>query len=351
MASPDGTADFRSDTVTRPTPEMRRAMAEAEVGDDVYGEDPTVNRLQSVVAELLGKEAALFVPSGVMANQIALKVHTEPGDEVILNRLSHIYNYESGAPGLLSGVQLAPIDSNDMLLTSDQVAAAIRPAMDVFPRTRLVCIENTLNKGGGRIYPLERLKAITEVAREHNLALHLDGARLWNAAAASGVPERGYAAIFDTAWVALSKGLGAPVGSVLAGPADLIAEARRYRKMLGGGMRQAGVLAAAGLYAIEYHRPHLAEDHEKAKRLAEGIAELPGFAIDPERVETNIVLFDVERSAAAPVIERLREEDILLTPFGPATIRATTHRDVSMDDIERTIAVMRETLGKRELES
>lgn len=335
--------DLRSDTVTRPSGGMRRAMADAEVGDDVYGEDPTVNRLQEVVAELLGKEAALFVPSGVMANQIALKLHTQPGDEVILNRLSHVYNYESGAPGLLSGVQLAPIDSDEMLLTADQVAAAVRPAMDVFPQTQLVCVENTLNKGGGTVYPLERLEAIATVARGHDLALHLDGARLWNASAASGTPEREYAALFDTVWVALSKGLGAPVGSVLAGSEEVIAEARRYRKLFGGGMRQAGVLAAAGLYAIEHHRPQLADDHEKAKRLAEGIAALPGFQLDPTTVETNIVLFDVKSDNALPVIERLRDEGVLLTPFGPATIRATTHRDVSMADIDRALAVMHET--------
>ncbi len=337
--------DLRSDTVTKPSAGMRRAMAEAEVGDDVYGEDPTVNRLQEAVAELLGKEAALFVPSGVMANQIALKVHTAPGDEVILNRLSHIYNYESGAPGLLSGVQLAPIDSDDGLLAADRVEAAVRPAMDVFPRTRLVCVENTLNKGGGAVYPLERIDAVAAVARRHGLALHLDGARLWHASVASGVAERDYAARFDTAWVALSKGLGAPVGSVLAGPADLIGEARRYRKLFGGGMRQAGVLAAAGLYALEHHRPRLAEDHAKAKRLAEGIAELPGFAVDPAAVETNIVLFDVEAGDAAPVVERLGKEGVLLTPFGPATVRATTHRDVAMADVERTLSIMQRIYG------
>lgn len=324
---------------------MRQAMASAEVGDDVYGEDPTVNRLQEVVAELLGKEAALFVPSGVMANQIALTLHTRPGDEVLLNRRSHIYNYETGAPGVLSGVQLAPIDSPEVLLTADQVEAALRPAMDVFPRSRLVCVENTLNKGGGRVYPLDRLRAIADVAQRHDMALHLDGARLWNAAAASGTPEREYAALADTVWVALSKGLGAPVGSVLAGPDALIAEARRYRKMFGGGMRQAGVLAAAGLYALEHHRPELAHDHAKAKRLANGLAALPAFRIDPATVATNIVLFDVVEGAAAPVIERLRAEGVLVTPFGPATIRATTHRDVSMDEIDAALSTLQRLYG------
>lgn len=338
--------DLRSDTVTRPSDGMRQAMAQAEVGDDVYGEDPTVNRLQDTVADLLGKEAALFVPSGVMANQIALKLHTAPGDEVILNRRSHIYNYESGAPALVSGVQLAPIDSPDVLLRAEQVEAAIRPTMDVFPQTRLVCVENTLNKGGGRVYPLEQLAAIAEVAQQHDLALHLDGARLWNAAAAAGVAEREYAALADTVWIALSKGLGAPVGSVLAGPADRMAQARRIRKLLGGGMRQAGVLAAAGLYAIEHHRPALGHDHEKAHRLAQGVADLPGFTIDPATVHTNIVLFDVDEGPAEPVLDALRDEGVLMTPFGPSTIRATTHRDVSMEDVDAALSVLRRLFGK-----
>ena len=305
---------------------MRQAMAQAEVGDDVYGEDPTVNRLEEVVANLLGKEAALFVPSGVMANQIAVKLHTTPGDEVILNRQSHIYNYETGAAGVLSGVQLAPIDSPDVLLTADQVEAAIRPAMDVFPKTTLVSVENTLNKGGGRVYPLDQLAAIADVARRHDLALHLDGARLWNASAASGPPEREYAALADTVWVALSKGLGAPVGSVLAGSEALIDEARFYRKMFGGGMRQSGILAAAGLYALDHHRPHLAEDHVKARRLAETIAELPAFSIAPKTVETNIVIFEVVDDTAASVIEAMRDAGVLLTTVN--TVKETPETTV-----------------------
>lgn len=333
--------DLRSDTVTKPSSGMRAAMADAEVGDDVYGEDPTVNRLQEVVADVLGKEAALFVPSGVMANQIALKLHTQPGDEVIVEERSHIYNYESGAPAVLSSVQLQAIASDHGLLSADQVEAAIRPAMEVFPQTRLVCLENTANKAGGRIYPMERIQAIADVVRARDLQFHLDGARLWNASAATGISEQAYAAPFDTVWVALSKGLGAPVGSVLAGPSDLMAEARRYRKLFGGGMRQAGILAAAGLYAIEHHRSQLAKDHEKARRLAEGIADLPAFELDPSTVETNIVIFDIVEGQAAPVIEKLHEHDVLLTPFGPKTIRATTHRDISMDDIDRALKVLR----------
>ncbi len=329
--------DLRSDTVTRPDEGMRRAMYEAEVGDDVFGEDPTVRRLEETVAALLGKEAALFVPSGTMGNQLALKVHTRPADEVIVERTCHIFNYESGAPGLLSGVVLHPLDGDRGVLTAEQVEAAIRPVYDWTARTRLVCLENTLNQAGGRVYPLEAIDAIGEVVRRHGLRFHLDGARLWNATAATGIPEETYAAPFDTVNVCFSKGLGAPVGSALVGPCDLIAEARRYRKLFGGGMRQAGILAAAALYALAHHRPALAEDHAKARRLAEGLAAVPTFHLDPALVETNIVLFDVVDGDAPSVLAALREEGILMVPFGPATVRATTHRDVSMEDIEQAI--------------
>jgi threonine aldolase len=342
--------DLRSDTVTKPSGGMRRAIAEAEVGDDVYGEDPTVRRLEARVADVLGKEAAVFVPSGVMANQLAIKVLARPGDEVVVERTSHIFNYETGAAGLLSGVQLHVVDGEDGLLTPATVEAALRPDNPVFPRSALVCLEQTANKAGGRVYDLDVMEAIAEVARAHGLKLHLDGARLWNASAATGVAEAAYAAPFDTAWVALSKGLGAPVGSVLAGTAATIREARRYRKLFGGGMRQAGLLAAAGLYAIEHHRPHLARDHAKARRLAEGLAELAAFRIDAEAVVTNIVLFDVTDAAPAPadaasVIAAMHEDGVLLTPFGPRTVRATTHRDVSDDDIEAALAAFRRRYG------
>lgn len=319
---------------------MREAMSEAEVGDDVYGEDPTVNRLQERVAELLGKEAALFVPSGTMANQVCLHVLTEPADEVILERGSHVFNYESGAAGLLSGLQLHPIDGNRGRLTPPQVEAAIRPPADVLPRTRVVSIENTANKAGGVAYTLDQIDSIVEVARSHDLRLHLDGARLWNAATALNVHERTLAEPFDLAWVALSKGLGAPVGSVIVGPASLIDSVRRTRKQFGGGMRQAGILAAAGLYAIEYHRPHLDRDHEKAKQLAEGLKKIPAFDVDPTQVDTNIVLFDVTTVPAQEVIEILQDQGVLLTPFGPETIRATTHRDVTEEDIDEALSVI-----------
>lgn len=333
--------DLRSDTVTRPTEGMRRAMYEAEVGDDVFGEDPTVLRLQETVADLLGKEAALFVPSGVMGNQIALKVHTQPGDEVIVERKCHIFNYETGAAAVLSGVQLHILDGERGVLTGAQVEAAIRPDVYWNTPTRLVCLENTINKAGGVVYPLEAIRDVARVVAERGLRFHLDGARLWNATAATGIPERVYAEPFDTVNVCFSKGLGAPVGSMLAGSRAQIEAALHYRKLFGGGMRQIGILAAACLYALEHERPRLAEDHAKARRLAEGIAELPAFRIDLSSVETNIVLFDVAAGDAAPVLDMLRDEGVLMISFGPATIRAITHRDVSMDDIDRVLQVMR----------
>ncbi|MFQ5569724.1 MAG: threonine aldolase family protein [Rhodothermales bacterium] len=337
--------DLRSDTVTRPTEAMRRAMYEAEVGDDVFGEDPTVNRLQETVADLLDKEAALFVTSGMMGNQLGLKVHTQPGDEVIVERASHIFNYESGAPGLLSGVQLHVLDGERGVLTADQVQRAIRPGYYWEAPSRLVCLENTVNRAGGVVYPLEHMLEIAAVAREHDMGLHLDGARLWNATVASGISEKDYAAPFDTVSVCLSKGLGAPIGSVLAGSKTDIKTAHRFRKLLGGGMRQVGILAAAGLYALDHHRPRLAEDHEKARILAAGIAGIAGFEIDPASVETNIVMFDLVEGEALPVLSSLQEHGVAMVPFGPKTIRATTHRDVSMDDIHRALAVMNRLYG------
>ncbi len=337
--------DLRSDTVTTPSDGMRQAMYEAEVGDDVYGEDPTVNRLQERIADRLGTEAALFVPSGTMANQICLHVITDPGDEIVLERGAHIFNYESGAAGLLSGLQLHPVEGDQGLLAPEHVEAAIRPEMEVFPPTRVVSVENTANQAGGVVYPLDRIEAIAETAREHDLHLHLDGARLWNASAAHDVPEQDFAAPFDLTWVALSKGLGAPAGSVIAGPKPLIEDARRTRKRFGGGMRQAGILAAAGLYALTHHRPHLHEDHEKAQHLAETIDALPPFEIDLDRVETNIVIFKVTTDTAASVVDTLEAKGVQLTPFGPTTLRATTHRDVSMDDVETAATLLRKTFG------
>ena len=337
--------DLRSDTVTRPSDGMRRAMAEAEVGDDVYGEDPTVNRLEARMADRLGTEAALFVPSGTMANQICLHVLTDPGDEVLLERSAHIFNYESGAAGLLSGIQLNPVDGEGGLLTPEAVEAAIRPKVMVMPPTRVVSVENTANTPGGIVYPLERIEAVVETARAHDLHTHLDGARLWNAAAAHDLPERRYVAPFDVAWVALSKGLGAPAGSVVVGPEALITEARRTRKRFGGGMRQAGILAAAGLYALEHHRPHLADDHAKTRRLAEALAALPAFDVALDRVETNILVFESPDHPAPEVVDTLAEAGVQITQFGPHTLRATTHRDVSMEAVETAIDAFRAHYG------
>ena len=336
--------DLRSDTVTKPTPAMRQAMLEAEVGDDVFGEDPTAQRLEARIAEILGKEAAVFVPSGVMGNQLAIKVHTRPGDEVVVAEWSHILHYESGAPGLLSGVQLRPIEEPRGVLPGDAVAAVVRGRYDWEPRTRLVCLENTVNKAGGRVLPMALIREVAEVARQHDLRLHLDGARLWNAAVASGHSEAEIAAPFDTVTVCLSKGLGAPVGSVLAGDTETIRLARRYRKLFGGGMRQIGILAAAGLYALDHHRAGLADDHARAHRLAETLAALPAFEIDPATAETNIIIAETQ-PPAAHVLERLETCGVRLVAFGPHTVRATLHRDISEEDVETVVAVLHEEFG------
>lgn len=336
--------DLRSDTVTKPTPAMRQAMLEAEVGDDVFGEDPTAQRLEARVAEILGKEAAVFVPSGVMGNQLAIKVHTRPGDEVVVAERSHILHYESGAPGLLSGVQLRPIEEPRGFLTGEAVAAVVRGRYDWEPRTRLVCLENTVNKAGGRVLPMALIREVAEVARAHDLALHLDGARLWNAAVASGQSEAKIAAPFDTVTVCLSKGLGAPIGSVLAGDTETIRLARRYRKLFGGGMRQIGILAAAGLYALDHHRAGLADDHARAHRLAETLAALPVFEIDTATVETNIIIADT-KPPAAEVLERLEARGVRLVAFGPHTVRATLHRDVTDEDVEAAVTALHEEFG------
>ena len=327
--------DLRSDTVTRPCSGMRKAMYDAEVGDDVFGEDPTVNRLQAAVAELLGKEAALFVPSGMMGNQLGLYVHTQPSDEVLVERSSHIFNYESGSAGALAGVMINALEGHNGLLTEAQVQGAIRHGYYWESSTRLLCLENTLNAAGGVIYPLERIHALTHTAQSAGLACHLDGARLWNATAATAISEATYAASFDTVTVCLSKGLGAPVGSVFAGRAALVTTAHRRRKMLGGGMRQVGILAAAGLYALQHNRKDLAEDHAKARRLAEGLSEIPQVSV--RQPETNIVLLDLKQGEALPFLEALRGHGVAMVPFGPRTIRAVTHRDVRMQDIDQAL--------------
>jgi len=331
------TIDLRSDTVTRPTPEMRRAMAEAEVGDDVLGDDPTVARLERRTADILGKEAAVYMPSGTMTNQVAIRTWTEPGDEIILEASGHSYFYESGGPAALAGVMCCLIEGERGLFTADQMRAVLRPKNEHFPRTKLVAIENTHNRGGGTVWPLDQIADVAAAARQAGLKMHLDGARLWNAAVASGTPEKRYAEPFDSVSVCFSKGLGAPIGSALAGSAEFVARARRFRKMFGGGMRQAGIIAAGALYALEHHRRRLAEDHAGAKRLAEGIAPLEGIEIDPETVETNIVVFAVTGMPAAELVERLGAVGVLVLARDARTIRAVTNLNVTAGQIDETI--------------
>ncbi|GMU00863.1 GntG family PLP-dependent aldolase [Corallococcus caeni] len=336
--------DFRSDTVTKPTPAMRRLIADAEVGDDVYGEDPTVRRLEERVAERLGLEAAVFVPSGTQANQIAIGAHCRSGDEVLTEEGSHILHYEGGAVPALWGVQPAPLPGERGLLKPETVAAAVREDNVHNPRTRLLSLENTHNRGGGTVWPVDRFRAVVEAGRKAGLAVHLDGARLFNAQVAAGKPASAWASLTDSTSVCFSKGLGAPVGSALAAKADVIREARRLRKRLGGGMRQAGILAAAALYALEHHVERLAEDHANARRLAEGLAQLPGVKVDLARVETNMVFADLVRPAAE-ASALLLKQGVLANPTGPHSIRLVCHLDVSKADIDDALARIRQALA------
>jgi threonine aldolase len=344
--------DLRSDTVTKPTPAMRRAMAEAEVGDDVYGEDPTVNRLQERAAEIFDKEAALFVPTGSMGNQIAVKLHTRPGQEVVIEERGHIYNYEMAAMSAIAGVLARPVRSADGsgILTWAEIARAVHAndAPYYVAPTGLVALENSHNLAGGAVMTRERTEEICDRAHAAGLRVHLDGARVFNAAEALGATVAELARPADSVMFCLSKGLGAPVGSVLLGGRAFVEEARAWRKLLGGGMRQAGVIAAAGLIALEETPPRLAEDHANARRLAAGLAEIARVGIDTSRVRTNIVVFDLigPDADAARVCHQLKtEHGVLASPFGPATIRMVTHYDVSAGEIERTLAALREVLG------
>ena len=341
-----GVCDLRSDTVTRPSPEMRRAMTEAEVGDDVFGDDPTVNRLQEKVASLLGKEAALFVPSGSMANETAIRAQTQPGDEIIVHADGHIYHFEAGAPAALSGCSLRLLGGERGRFDADAVRAALRPTDSHFPQSSLIVVENTHNRGGGSIWSVESIAAIHDLADQHGLKMHLDGARLMNACVATGHAPTDYTRYFDTVSICFSKGLGAPVGSAVASTAETIRRVHRFRKMFGGGMRQAGIIAAGALYAIEHNISRLAEDHANAKRLAHALAEMPGVRIDPDTVETNIVIFDVDEATgpANALCDALRARGVWMLPTAPQRVRAVTHLDVSADDIERAISVIRRTL-------
>ncbi|MDZ7344860.1 MAG: aminotransferase class I/II-fold pyridoxal phosphate-dependent enzyme [candidate division KSB1 bacterium] len=339
--------DLRSDTVTRPTAGMRRAMAEAEVGDDVFGEDPTVNRLQEMVAELLGMEAALFVPSGTMGNQISIHCHTQPGDEIICEAGSHFLHFESGAMAALHGVQARYLAGECGVITAKQIEEALRGEAHYFPRSRMIAIENTHNMAGGTVFPITEIERIRQLAKARGLLMHLDGARLWNACAASGLTPRQYARSFDSVSVCFSKGLGAPIGSAVAGSKEFIARARRVRKMFGGGMRQVGVLAAAAIYALENHLERLQEDHAHARRLAEALHELGGIHIDLATVQTNIVIIHIAQAklTAAAALEALKKEGVLLVPFGATLLRAVTHLEVSAADIERAILAFRKVFS------
>lgn len=324
--------DFRSDTVTRPTEDMRRAMVEAPVGDDVFGEDPTVNRLKEFVARLLGKEAAIYAPSGTMTNQIGVFVGTGRGEEVLLHEDSHIFNYEAGAPALLSGVQIRPLSGRNGTIELDALRKAVRPENVHFARPSLLCLENTHNVAGGKIYPLDDFAEAAGAAREMGLKIHLDGARLFNAQAATAIPASEWCKHADTVSVCSSKGLGAPVGSLLAGDEETIWEARRVRKAFGGGMRQAGVIAAAALYAFEHNVERLVEDHARARTLASGLGNA-GYTVEPP--ETNIVLVRVEEPAR--LLEALAREGVLATPSGHGAVRLCTHLGITDEDVEAAV--------------
>jgi threonine aldolase len=335
--------DLRSDTVTRPTPAMRRAMAEAEVGDDVYGEDPTIRTLQDRVAERLGLEAAVYVPSGTQGNQLAIGVHTRPGEEVILEEGSHPYHYENGAIAALWGAQPRTVVGQRGILTPDQIKAASRGNDDHLPRSRLLILENTHNRGGGTVWKPAVFADAVAAGRSAGLLVHLDGARLFNAEVAAGAPASTWARLTDSTTVCFSKGLGAPVGSVLAGSNAFVTEARRLRKRLGGGMRQAGILAAACLYALDHHVARLAEDHENARALARRLAEIPGVRVELDRVETNMVYAEVSVDARA-LVPRLRAAGLLVNAVGPHALRLVCHLDVDRPACERAADILRALL-------
>ncbi|WP_164985148.1 low-specificity L-threonine aldolase [Ammoniphilus sp. CFH 90114] len=331
--------DFRSDTVTKPTEEMRRAMAEAVVGDDVYGEDPTVNRLEAIAAEILGKQDALFVTSGTQGNQVAVLTHCRPGDEVILEAESHIFLYEGGASSALAGVQTRPIAGNRGAMDPMAVKKAIRGEDIHYPYSGLICLENTHNKSGGKIVPIENMKAIYEYASEKGVPVHLDGARLFNAAVAAGRPVTDFTQYVDTVQICLSKGLSAPIGSILAGSKSFIKEARKWRKRLGGGLRQVGVIAAPGIIAIQEMVGRLAEDHAHARMLAEGLSAIEGLYVDVQGVDTNIILCDIKGTGLSneEFLDRLRQAGVLAGPFDDGVIRFVTHREITGEHVQQAL--------------
>lgn len=337
--------DLRSDTVTQPTPEMRQAIAQAPVGDDVLGDDPTVNELEETVAALLGKEAAVYMPSGTMTNQVALRVHTEPGDEIILESQAHIYYYEGGGPAALSGAMCRLVQGKRGIFTAADLKAALRSPNVHYPRTTLVCLENTHNRGGGAIFPLHTIQEIAAVCHDNDLRLHLDGARFWNACVATGISEAEHAAPFDTVSVCFSKGLGAPVGSALVGTKENMQRARRFRKMFGGGMRQAGVIAAGALYAVNHHRDRLADDHANAQRLAHGLAAIADITLNVEDVQTNLVYFHTPKDLPASTLaEQLLEKGVGVLPTGANTLRAVTNLMVNQAGIDTALEVIEQVM-------
>ena len=334
--------DLRSDTVTKPTPAMRQVMARAEVGDDVFGDDPTVNALEARTTEMLGMEAAVFMPSGTMTNQVAVRAHTEPGDEIFLADNAHIHLNEGGGVAALSGVSCNLLPNERGVFDREILEQAIRPSDIHFPQPKLVCIENTSNLGFGRIWPLETLAGVAKSARERGLRMHLDGARLWNAAVASGTPEAKIAMHFDSVSVCFSKGLGAPVGSAFAGSQEFATRARRFRKQYGGGMRQAGSIAAGAVYARDFQHDRLADDHQNARTLAEGLSRINGVWIDVESVETNLVYFGLDRMAPSELVKRLNERDVQVLSAGPGISRAVPNLMVDAEMIQTALGHIRE---------
>lgn len=341
--------DLRSDTVTRPSQAMRQAIASAEVGDDVLGDDPTVLRLQERIAEMFGKAAALFVPSGSMANQVAIRSATEPGDEIIADETVHSYNYEGGGPAALCGCSMRLLNGARGIFTTAQVEAGIRPVNSHFPRTRMVIAENTSNRGGGAVWPVRTIADIGALCRERGLHFHIDGARLMNACVALGVKPTEYARHSDSLSLCFSKGLGAPIGSIIIGSKEFIARCHRFRKQFGGGMRQSGLLAAAALYALDHNIERLHDDHANARHFADRIAGMPGIRLDPKTVESNIVIFEVEErvGGAQAFVDKLHERGVWMFATGPNSIRAVTHLDVSRGQIDQAVGVFQELCGAR----
>jgi len=344
---PDTFLDFRSDTVTRPTPAMREAIATAEVGDDMTGEDPTVNRLEAMVVEMFGMEAAVFACSGTQSNQMAVRAHCRPGDELLIAETGHIANFEAGAPAILSGVTCRTLSDRNGMIDIPDLEGKVRADNQHLCRTRLVCLENTTNVGGGRVYPLEQVARISRWAHQHDLKLHVDGARFFNASMAGGYSPLEFGRHIDSISLCFSKGLGCPMGSILVGSREHIAAARHSRKVFGGALRQAGIVAAAAVYALENHVDRLAADHENARLLAERLAGINGIHINPADVETNLVFFDVaaERGNGGQLSAALREQGVLINACGPQRLRACTHLDVNRDDVEQAATTIRDAVA------